>query len=70
MLEARIIAVADVVESMLSPRPWRNALPLDTALAEIEGFSGVKYDPVAVETCVELYTKQKYRLDPEYYGRG
>ena len=70
MLEARIIAVADVVESMLSPRPWRNALPLESALAEIESFSGTKYDPVVVETCVELYTKQKYRLDPEYYGRG
>ncbi len=70
MLEARILGVADVVESMLSPRPWRNALPLESALAEIEGFSGTKYDPVVVETCVELYTKQKYRLDPEYYGRG
>ncbi len=70
MLEARIIAVADVVESMLSPRPWRNALPLEDALAEIQNGSGIKYDPLVVETCVELYTKQRYRLDPEYYGRG
>lgn len=70
LLEAKIIAVADVVESMLSPRPWRNALSLESALAEIECGSGTKYDPLVVETAIELYTKQKYRLDPEYYGRG
>ena len=69
-LEARILAVADVVESMLSPRPWRNALSLDEALAEITQNSGIKYDKLVVETCVELYTKQRYRLYPEYYGRG
>lgn len=70
LLEARILAVADVMESMLSPRPWRGALELDTALAEVTVNSGVKYDPQVVETCVQLYTKQRYRLDPEYYGRG
>lgn len=70
MLEARIVAVADVVESMLSPRPWRDALSLDEALAEITQNAGTKYDAFVVETCVELYTRQRYRLDPEYYGRG
>ncbi|HYD18345.1 MAG TPA: HD domain-containing phosphohydrolase [Patescibacteria group bacterium] len=70
LLEARVIAVADVMESMLSPRPWRDALSLESALAEIQNFSGVKYDAYVVEAAVELYTKQRYRLDPEYYGRN
>lgn len=70
MLEARIIGVADVIESMLAPRPWRGALSLEEALQEIQGGSGAKYDPHVVEACVELYTKERHRLDPEYYGRG
>lgn len=70
LLEARILGVADVIESMLAPRPWRGPLELDTALAELTVNSGVKYDPQVVETCEMLYTKQRYRLDPEYYGRG
>lgn len=69
MLEARIVAVADVVESMTSPRPWRDALSVEAALEEIRQGSGIKYDAQAVETCIGLYTKERHRLDPEYYGR-
>ena len=42
--EARVLAVADVVEAMVSHRPYRAALPLETALAEIEQGSGRRYD--------------------------
>ena len=41
---ARILAVADVVEAMVTHRPYRAALPLDEALAEIEGGAGSRYD--------------------------
>lgn len=60
MLEGRILAVADVVEAMASHRPYRPSLGLGAAMAEIERFSGVKFDPEAVKTCVAIL-----REDPE-----
>jgi len=54
MLEARIVAVADTVEAMSSHRPYRPALGLERALAEIVAQRGTKYDPDAVDACVEL----------------
>ncbi len=70
ILEARIIAVADIVDSMISVRPWRKALPIETALAEIKKYKGIKYDSAVVDACVEIYTNQPRLLDPEYYGRN
>ena len=51
LLEARIIAVADVVEAMASDRPYRPALGIDAALAEVEAGSGVRYDEAVVAAC-------------------
>jgi HD-GYP domain-containing protein (c-di-GMP phosphodiesterase class II) len=70
LLESQVVAVADVIDAMTSDRPWRQALSVDEALAYLQKERGVKFDPYTVDACVELYTKQKYRLDPEYYGRG
>ncbi|HET7775323.1 MAG TPA: HD domain-containing phosphohydrolase [Azospira sp.] len=53
-LEARIIAVADVVEAMSSDRPYRAALGLAAALDEIRQHRGVLYDPTVVDACVQL----------------
>ena len=53
-LEARIIAVADVVEAMSSFRPYRPALGMDLALAEIRGNSGILYDPDVVAACASI----------------
>lgn len=55
LLEARIIAVADVVEAMVSHRPWRAALAVDTALDEIRAGAGAVYDAGAVAATVELF---------------
>ena len=55
LLEARIVAVADVVEAMSSPRPYRPALGMEAALHEIEEGKGTLYDPDAVEACLSLY---------------
>ena len=52
--EARVLAVADVVESMSSHRPYRPALGLEAALEEIKTKAGVLYDPAVVEACVKL----------------
>jgi len=49
--EARILAVADVVEAMASHRPYRPALGIETALAEIRDKRGVLFDPEVVNAC-------------------
>jgi PAS domain S-box-containing protein/putative nucleotidyltransferase with HDIG domain len=60
--EARILAVADVVEAMVSHRPYRPALPLETALAEIEQGSGLRYDEEVSAACVCLLRDQRFAL--------
>jgi HD-GYP domain-containing protein (c-di-GMP phosphodiesterase class II) len=52
--EARILAVADVVEAMASHRPYRPALGLDKAIWEISGKQGVRYDPEVVGACLKI----------------
>ena len=54
-LEARILAVADVVEAMVSHRPYRPALGVDKALGEVEAGAGVLYDPEVVNVCLQLF---------------
>jgi PAS domain S-box-containing protein len=54
ILEARILAVSDVLESMTSYRPYREALGLDKALEELKQGSGTRYDPEIVETVFSL----------------
>lgn len=53
--EARIIAVADVVEAMSSHRPYRAALGVERALGEIKRNRGVLYEPEFVDICTELF---------------
>lgn len=62
LLEARVLAVADVVESMASHRPYRPSLGLDAALAEIEAWSGKRYDPAAAAACLRLFREQGYQM--------
>ncbi len=56
--EAKIIAVADVVEAMSSHRPYRPALGIDRALEEIERNRGILYDPDVVDICIKLFNKR------------
>lgn len=56
------MAVADVVESMASHRPYRPALGLDAALEEIERNKGILYDACAVDTCLRLFWEKGYEL--------
>ncbi len=55
LLEARILAVADVVEAMTSHRPYRAAHPLEEALEEIRKNRGKLYDPDVVDICLKLF---------------
>jgi len=67
-LEARIIAVADVVEAISSHRPYRPALGLDVALEEITKNAGQLYDGSVVEACVRLFREKSFRFDREGSG--
>ena len=58
--EARILAVADVVEAMISHRPYRPALPIEVALNEIEGGAGTRYDADACEKAIRLIREQRF----------
>lgn len=62
LLEARIIAVADVVEAMASHRPYRPALGVDRALEEISSKRGVHFDPEAVDACLKLFQEKGFDL--------
>ncbi len=63
LMEARIMAVADVVEAMASHRPYRTALGIDAALEEIEKNKGILYDHVVADACLRLFRKKGYTLD-------
>jgi PAS domain S-box-containing protein len=61
--EARILAVADVVEAMASHRPYRPGLGLNAALAEIENNKGRLYDGDVVDACLRLFREQGFELE-------
>lgn len=58
--EAKILAVADVVEAISSHRPYRPALGLETALGEITKNRGKIYDPEVVDCCLRLFREKGY----------
>ena len=62
LLEARIIALADVVEAMASHRPFRPARGIDAALDEIEEHRGTLYDAEVVDTCLKLFREKRCEL--------
>ncbi|MDZ7579570.1 MAG: HD-GYP domain-containing protein [Deltaproteobacteria bacterium] len=62
LIEARILCVADVVEAIASHRPYRPALGIDKALAEISANSGRLYDPHVVAACLRLLREGSYQL--------
>jgi len=63
MIEAHILAVADVVESMASHRPYRPARGLDAALEEIQKYRGTLYDILTVDTCLKVFREKGYQLE-------
>jgi len=69
-LEARIIAVADVVEAMVSSRPYRPAPGLEAAMKEIEEGKGKAYDPDAVDACTKLFREGKFDFEAKEGSSG
>lgn len=62
-LETCIISVADVVEAMMSHRPYRPSLGLNSALNEIAMNKGRLYHPDVVDACITIFCKKGYTLD-------
>ena len=58
-LSARIMAIADVFDALISERCYKNAIPIDDAFEIIKSESGTHFDPQLVE--VFLSNKEKYR---------
>lgn len=58
--EAKILAVADVVEAMSADRPYRPAMGIEIALDEIRAGSGRLFDPEAVSVCCELFESGRF----------
>jgi PAS domain S-box-containing protein len=63
LLEARILAVADVVEAMSSRRPYRSVRNTDKALDEISRNRGLLYDPEVVDACLKLFTEERFGFE-------
>ena len=62
LLEARIIAVADVLEAMSSHRPYRPALGPREGIEEIRKGKGTWYDPAVVDACVRVIEERGFTL--------
>ena len=63
LMEARIIAVADVVEAMASFRPYRMPPGIEAALAEISQHKGIRYDPAVVDACLTCFREKGFDFD-------
>jgi putative nucleotidyltransferase with HDIG domain len=63
ILESRILAVADVVEAMISHRPYRPALGVEASLEEISHNKGIKYDPLVVDACLKLFREKNFEFE-------
>jgi HD-GYP domain-containing protein (c-di-GMP phosphodiesterase class II) len=62
LIEAKIIAVADAMEAMLSDRPYRPSLGVEAAVNELIQYRGTAYDPAVVDACARLFTEQGFEL--------
>jgi PAS domain S-box-containing protein len=63
ILEARILAVADVFEAMLSHRPYRPALDMQAAIEIIESGKGTLFDAKVVDACIDLFRHKSFVFD-------
>jgi putative nucleotidyltransferase with HDIG domain len=63
--EARILAVADVVEAVCSLRPYRPALGLEKGLEEIRKGRGIRYDTRVVDACIKLFREGRFSFKAE-----
>jgi hypothetical protein len=61
--EAKVLAVADVLDAMMTRRPYHEGLGLEAALREIETGKGKLYDPAVVDACVSLFRQKAFSFE-------
>ena len=64
LLEARILAVADVFETISSHRPYRPSLGINKAVEEIVSNKGILYDEAVVDVCSALFEEKNFKFKP------
>jgi diguanylate cyclase (GGDEF)-like protein len=69
VVEARILAVADVLESMASHRPYRPAFGVEEALEEISKNKGALYDDAVAHCCLRLFREKGFHLKEDHFKR-
>jgi putative two-component system response regulator len=63
ILEARILAVSDVVEAMSSHRPYRPSRGIDAALEEIAKNKGILFDNAVADACIRLFKEKDFKFE-------
>lgn len=63
LIEAKILAVADIIEDLTRHRSFRNSLPLSAALEEVSSSSGSRYDPEVVAACLRVFNEKGYKME-------
>jgi HD-GYP domain-containing protein (c-di-GMP phosphodiesterase class II) len=63
LLEAKILAVADVIEAMATHRPYRPALSIEESLREISKNRGTLYDSKVVDICLRAFKEKKFKFE-------
>ncbi len=63
LMESHILIVADVVEAMMSHRPYRPSLGKEAALSEIQNRKGIAYRSDVVDACLQVFNEDKYEID-------
>jgi HD-GYP domain-containing protein (c-di-GMP phosphodiesterase class II) len=67
-LGSRIISVCDAYDAMISPRPYRSPVSHEAAIEELRACSGTQFDPLVVETFIEVYEERRAELESSSVG--
>lgn len=62
---ARIIGLVESFDAMVADRPYRKALPLQTVVKELKQCAGTQFDPVLVNTLIEIIVEKGSEILPE-----
>jgi HD-GYP domain-containing protein (c-di-GMP phosphodiesterase class II) len=65
-----VIACCDAFNAMTTDRPYRKAMPVEEAIAELRAFSGSQFDPAVVEALIEIVVHWERPANRELVGPG
>lgn len=67
-LECRILSIVDAYDAMTNDRPYRKAMPIETALLELENGAGVQFDPELVPQFIQMLQTRQTLLGNQRFG--